>query len=124
MVLRKTPLILLIILLFLFYLLLFIHFRGFISYDDGWFLYDGLRLLRGEHIYKDFHYLYNPGSLYINTLAFKLFGVSVYASRIMALLNSIISVILLSLISKKSNFPPMLSFLLIFSYIFLGTCSY
>jgi hypothetical protein len=109
-----------IIFLFFLVLLSYIHFRGFISYDDGWFLWDGLRLLQGEKIYKDFHYLYNPGSLYINALAFKLFGVSIFASRIMAFLNSVISILLLYLISKKITLHPVFSFFLISSYVLWG----
>jgi len=99
-------------------ILLFFHLRGFIPYDDGWFLQGGLRLLDGERIYKDFQYLYNPASLYVNALAFLIFGKSILASRIFALLNSLLSVGLIYWIGKKLKLNLLIIFALIFAYVF------
>ena len=60
--------------LLLLYVLFFIHVRGFIPYDEGWFLQGGLRLLNNDKVYKDFQFLYNPAGLYVNAFAFFIFG--------------------------------------------------
>ncbi|EKD86424.1 MAG: hypothetical protein ACD_37C00294G0003, partial [uncultured bacterium] len=80
------------------FFLLFIHLHGFISYDDGWFLQGAKRIIDGEIPYRNFEFLYNPGGLYLNAIGFLLFGQSILASRIVALINSLIAVFLIYLV--------------------------
>lgn len=97
--------------------LIFVHTRGFIPYDDGWFIQAGQRMLAGQVPYKDFSFIYNPGGIYLNWLAFKLFGVSVLTSRSVALVNSLVALILLVIIGKhfKISKFALLAILLVYS---------
>ena len=49
-----------------------------LSYSIGYNLYASERLLKGEIPYRDFHTLYPPATLYLNSAIFKLFGISLY----------------------------------------------
>lgn len=97
-----------------------VHTHGFVPHDEGWFLQAALRMLHGNLAYRDFQYLYNPGSLYINILAFRLFGISILASRLLALVNSLLSVCLLIAIGKKLKLGSLIISLLIISYASWG----
>jgi hypothetical protein len=83
-------------------------------------LQDGLRLLKGEHIYKDFQTVYNPGVFYINALSFKLLGISVLSSRIFALTNSLISIFLIFLIAKNVGLGKFEVIIPVLIYLFWG----
>lgn len=72
--------------------LFFVHLHGFPTPDESWFLQAGSRMLHGEVPYRDFQFIYFPGAVYINVLGFNIFGVSVFASRVMALFNSLAAV--------------------------------
>lgn len=100
--------------------LIFVHSRGFISYDDGWFVYAASRLIHGEIPYKDFQYLYNPGSLYINAAAFLIFGESILSTRIFAFLFSVGMVVMLYLFGQRLKLPVWFTFISIASYVFWG----
>lgn len=88
--------------------------------DEGLFLQSALRILDGEKIYKDFDFLYNPGGVYINVLAFSIFGESMLASRIMALINSVIALGAISYIAKRLHLSYMLTGIAMIGYIFWG----
>jgi len=100
--------------------LLLIHTRGLIPYDEGWFLQVGRRMYQGELIYKDFSFLYTPGGVYVNYLAYKLFGVSVLASRLMALFNSFVAISSLLVIARFLKLKLWLAVSLPLLYIFWG----
>ena len=57
--------------------------RDFVSFnaDEGIILSDADRILRGQVPYRDFFYLYTPGSYFLLALAFKLFGQSLVVAR-------------------------------------------
>lgn len=104
----------------LFLFVIFYHTHGIVPYDEGWFLQAGKRLLNGEKIYKDFEFLYNPGGAYLNKIAFKLLGESVLSSRIIAILNTTVSVIFLFKIFRKIELNGIISLILLFSFVFWG----
>lgn len=56
--------------------------RIIILNDEGIYLDGALRILRGEVPYRDFFILMGPGTFWLEALAFKAFGVSVAASRV------------------------------------------
>ncbi len=101
-------------------ILIFFHTRGFPTNDEGWPLQAALRLKNGDIPYQDFDYLYNPGVLYINVLAFYLFGTSILSARIMALGNSLLTVLLLFYIARKLKLPKIPTAFLIGIYLFWG----
>ena len=100
--------------------LLYVHTRGFIPYDDGWFLFAASRMIHGEIPYKDFQYLYNPGSLYINAFAFLLFGENIFSSRIMAFFFSLATVATFYFLGKRLSMPFWITALVICNYLFWG----
>src|SRR3989344_1375295 len=100
--------------------LIYIHIRGSISQDEGWFLQGAFRLYKGEIPYKDFQFVYNPGGLFINLLAYKFFGVSILSSRILALLFSLTDITVIYLIAKKININYWLTALSILIFVFWG----
>lgn len=85
---------LILVLLFSFGLVksLFFSQFGFSLTDEGETLHNGLRILNGELPYRDFFTLLPPLDAGWATLAFKLFGISIFAPR---LLSSIVFAFLL-----------------------------
>lgn len=85
---------LILVLLFSFGLVKSLYFSqfGFSLTDEGEILHNGLRILNGELPYRDFFTLLPPLDAGWATLAFKLFGVSIFAPR---LLSSIVFAFLL-----------------------------
>ncbi len=89
-------------------------------YDEGWFLQSALRIIDGEKIYKDFDFLYNPGGLYVNVLAFNLLGKSILASRVFAFLNSLIALSVIIYLSKRLRSSIFFTGIAMLGYIFWG----
>lgn len=91
--------ILLIILLFFTALsLLLVHTRGFIAHDEGWVVNPAYRTLSGEIPYKDFHFIYFPGSLFLTAGVLSVWK-SILALRLVAMIFSLLSIILIYKIS-------------------------
>ena len=63
-----------IIILGLLILLSFFHLKGIIPYDEGWVLHPAVRFLQGDVPYKDFHFIYTPGSIFIAAFFLKILG--------------------------------------------------
>lgn len=80
---------------------LFFHTRGFVPHDEGWVLNAASRILEGEIPYRDFYFLYTPGSIFSVAAFYKIFGESILAARIPAFLFSILSVFFLYKILKQ-----------------------
>ena len=81
-------------------LLFNIFIRGLNPQDEGWVLYGAWRIFQGDTPYKDFQYLYTPLTAFLGALSFSLFGVSILAERILALIiTSFTSVFLASTLS-------------------------
>ncbi len=87
--------------IFSFLLLLFFHTRGVIVHDEGYVLNSAHNILSGLTLYKDFHFSYTPGSVYLVSLFFSLFGESVLSSRLLMVLLSFGSVFLIYSIAKQ-----------------------
>src|SRR3989344_3867084 len=88
---------------FIFLLLLFFHTKGFISHDEGWVLNAASRILDGQVPYRDFYFLYTPGSIFSVAFFFKLFGESILSARILALFFSLFSVGLIYKIIEQTT---------------------
>lgn len=85
-------------------LLAFFHLRGFVAHDEGWILNPAVRLLHGEAAYRDFHFIYTPGTLFFVTGLFALFGESVIIARIAAVSIALLTLfILYSLVIKSTG---------------------
>lgn len=93
---------------------------GFSLIDEGEYLHNALRILRGDLPYRDFFSYQPPLYNYWNILAFKLFGVSVFSAR---LLNSIIfstASVLFFLIARRFSSRPV-AFLVSLAFSFMET---
>jgi hypothetical protein len=51
-------------------------------YDEGWAVYNALRVAHGEVPYRDFWVMYAPGQFYVLAGLFKLFGESILVARL------------------------------------------
>lgn len=101
-------------------ILIYFHFRGLIVHDEGYVLNSADKLLRGLIPYKDFHYSYTPLSIFLTTASFILFGSSIFSSRILMLLLSLISCLLIYYIVKMSAKKDLYAFLAVIAYIAWG----
>ena len=73
--------------------LVWVHTRGFVVGDEGYLLNAGARMMDGQWPYRDFQFVYQPLTAYLNFLAFKFWGVSILSSRVMAILVSGLGVV-------------------------------
>ena len=82
--------------------ILFIPIKSFFNfYDEGFAVFNATRLLNGEAPYRDFWAIYPPGQLYILAGIFKLFGVSLDASRVYDTLVRAVLVLGIFLVARK-----------------------
>lgn len=93
----------------IFSFLFFVHTHGFPTQDEGWFLQAGARVARGEFVYKDYQFLYHPGFVYLNAIAFRLFGFTVLSSRMFAFFNSVIAVMAIWYLAKRWSWSKILT---------------
>ncbi len=98
---KKIPFILLVV--FSLLVLLFFFNKGFIYHDEGHVLHAAQRMIDGEIIYRDFHFLYTPGSVFLTAFAFRIFGESILTGRVLMLLSAILSAILVFKIILKTT---------------------
>ncbi len=95
-------------------ILIFFHTRGVVMHDEGYILQSALRFLHGEIPYKDFHFVYTPGSIFITSLSFFLFSPSILSTRILMIGVSLLSSFLIYktvFLSTKNKLYAILSVL-------------
>jgi hypothetical protein len=81
-------------------ILIFFHFRGITYFDEGYILNAALRTSHGQIAYRDFDMAYTPLSFTVAAAFLNMFGESVFAERMSALIISILSVIGLIYLQK------------------------
>jgi 4-amino-4-deoxy-L-arabinose transferase-like glycosyltransferase len=88
---------------FSFFLMLFVSWRRWTSLlvDTGREMDLPLRLLRGELLYRDIHYLYPPLSPYFNALLYRIFGVQLEVLNVSGVLCSLGIVALCYAIARR-----------------------
>ena len=86
-----------------FFLMLLISWRRWTSLlvDTGREMDLPLRLLRGELLYRDIHYLYPPLSPYFNALLYRVFGVQLEVLNVSGVLFSLVIVALCYQIARR-----------------------
>lgn len=100
--------------------LLFFFNRGFLPHDEGYILHSAQRILEGEVVYKDFHFIYTPGSIFLTALSFKILGESILAGRILMLLISLITSFVIYITIARITRNSLLSLLAILVYLSWG----
>lgn len=101
-------------------LLAFFHFRGLSIHDGGYIINSAQKLLWGQQIYRDYDFVYTPGSVLLVASVFKLFGSSIFIERILAFTISILTIFVLYKLLKHFNAPFLILVSTIFVFIFWG----
>ena len=108
------------IILFSFFVLSFFFNRGFAYYDEGFILHAAQRVIQGELPYRDFDLIYTPGTVFLTAAAFKIFGESILAGRVLALLVSLLTGYLVFKICYRTTKNNFVSFLALLIYLVWG----
>ena len=74
-------------------------------YDEGFAVFNAVRVMEGEVPYRDFWAIYPPGQLYLLAGVYRSFGISLLASRIYDVLVRFIFVIGFFLVARKITDP-------------------
>lgn len=82
-------------------IILFFYNRGLTFFDEGYILHSADRILNGNIPYRDFSFIYTPGSIYLVVLFFKLFGVSIISGRILTAIISFATITLIYFLSIR-----------------------
>src|SRR5207249_6507081 len=70
-------------------------------YDESLYLYESVRILHGDVMYRDFYEMVTPTSYYLMALVFRIFGPSIEVARAtMAVVHGVIAV-LVYLLSRR-----------------------
>ncbi len=101
-------------------ILIYFHFRGLIVHDEGYVLNSAEKFLQGLIPYRDFHFSYTPISIFLTTLSFLIFGSSIFSSRILMLILSVASTLLIYKIVKLTAKKDLYAFLSVLLYISWG----
>lgn len=104
----------------IFFILFYFYTHGFIPHDEGWIINPAQRIVEGDIPYRDFHYIYTPGVAYLNALAFSIFGISIFTSRMLTLGIALLTVFLIYKISLFINEKRYYSLLPIGIYLSWG----
>src|SRR5581483_6871954 len=106
--------------LLFFIILFYFHTRGIYYSDDGYILNSALRVAHGQIPYRNFHFAYTPLSMYVDSLSFLFFGTSILASRIVALVVSLITCFVLFKISKHISKTSIVQLFPLFLFLAWG----
>lgn len=101
-------------------LLIFFHTRGTISHDEGYILQSSLKLYEGQIPYRDFHFVYTPGSIFLTALSFLIFSPSILSSRILMIIISLLSSLLVYKTTLLATKNKLYGFLATLTYIAWG----
>lgn len=94
--------------------------RGINYFDEGYIIEAARRILLGEFPYRNFHFIYTPGTIYYLAFFFRMFGQSIIVERISAAIMSCIGIIFLGLLVQKQTKNPPLVFLSMFVFALWG----
>ncbi len=96
---------------FVLLVLFYFHTRGLFYSDEGYILNSAQRVLSGQIPYKDFHFAYTPLSILFDLISFKIFGVSMLSSRIMAIILSFSTTFIMWQIGKRLSPQKLIQFI-------------
>ena len=96
-------------------------FRGLMLNDNGYILEAARRVSIGQVPYRDFHFMYTPGSVMLLGIFFKIFGASVFVERIVMLIFGAIGYWLIILLLNDYQKNEFLSTLAALIYLVWGS---
>lgn len=75
--------------------------RNVLVFDEGILLTDVMRTMHGQVFHRDFNYNYGPAQLYLLAGLFKLFGPSVFADRLAAVVSNASLALSLYIVARR-----------------------
>lgn len=109
-----------VLLLIILPILLFFIFRGAVTNDEGYILHSSERMIQGQMPYRDFHFVYTPLSLFLTEGIFRIFGESIFSSRILIFATYFISSLLIYKVVQLATKNKLYSTLAMFIFISWG----
>ena len=94
--------------------------RGINYFDEGYMLEGARRIISREVPYRDFHFVYTPGTIYYLAFFFRIFGQSLIVERIAASFLSMVGITFLGLSVRKMTNNTLLAFLSMALYAVWG----
>src|SRR3989338_5741444 len=94
--------------------------RGFSYYDEGFILHAAERIVSGEIPYRDFDFIYTPGTIFLVALGFKLFGESILVGRVLTMSVAILTALLIYFVTNRITKNKLLSFFSLLVYLSWG----
>jgi hypothetical protein len=79
----------------------------FYYYDEGFAVFNATRVMDGDAPYRDFWVIYPPGHVYVLAAIFRIFGTSLFVTRIYDAIVRFVLVISVYLIAKKAITCPL-----------------
>ena len=101
-------------------ILTFFHLRGSVIGDEGYILNSSLKLINGSVPYRDFTFIYTPGSLFITALSFLILSPSILTSRILMIAISAFTSFIIFKVSFKITKNTIYSILAVFIFLAWG----
>lgn len=101
-------------------ILLFFYNKGLSMEDEGYILHAAQRLYNEEFPYRDFNFIYTPGSLFLISFAYFILGESILTGRILVLVISFATTIIFYYISKFLTKNKFISILTALVYLAWG----
>jgi hypothetical protein len=108
-----------ILLIILLPILVFLHLRGVIFYDEGYILNSSEKILNGLLPFRDFDFAFTPLSIFLTAISFAILSPSILSERILMLIVSLISCIFIFktvYLATKNRFYGTLSTLIFVSW--------
>lgn len=95
----------------------FFYNKGFSTADEGYILHAAQRLHDGETPYKDFNFIYTPGSLFAISATFSIIGESILSGKLLVVIIAIITSLLFYLTANKLSNSKTVSALSVLAYL-------
>jgi 4-amino-4-deoxy-L-arabinose transferase-like glycosyltransferase len=77
------------------------YFHGFISPDEGSYIFIANSINHGSVLYKDFIDIKPPGIFYLNSLIFSIFGKSLYISRLVLYITNALAALIIYYLGRN-----------------------
>lgn len=98
----------------------FFYNKGVSTEDEGYILHAAQRLHNGELPYKDFNFIYTPGSLFAISAAYTIFGESILSGKLLVAIIAIINSIFIYLTTYRLTSKRIISLLATLIYLAWG----
>lgn len=83
------------------FILFFFYNKGLNTADEGYILHSAQRLHNGEIPYRDFNFIYTPGSILLISATYSILSESILAGRILVVVVAVLTSLLIYAVSYK-----------------------